>query len=117
MKRELKKYIGIFFVLLYSFPFVYQAGHIIVHQSHKISEYSSCTHRNSETSFYVDSKNNVEEDCPICDYQFTLFDEVAPVISEKYFPKYCKLKFSFTYPEVSTYCRNQNSSRAPPFFS
>lgn len=117
MRLEFKKYIGVLFILLYSFPVVYQAVHIIKHQTHGAHEHSHCSNHHPKTTFYVEANDIDEEDCPICDYQFTLFDEGDRIVSEKYFPTYYTLEFPFAYPKVSTRYKNQNSSRAPPFFS
>lgn len=117
MHFELKKYIGLFFVLLYGFPVVYQAVHIIEHQSELRTDHSCCQSHSETTADVISSPENSSEDCPICDYQFTLFEAVNSSISKEFIPQHCELNSFFSYPNVPTYSGNLSSLRAPPVFS
>lgn len=117
MNFELKKYIGLFFVLLYGFPVVYQAVHVIEHQSELQTNHSCCQSHSETTAYVISSLENSSEDCPICDYQFTLFEAIKPSISNEYLPQHCELNSVFSYSTVPTYSGNLSSLRAPPVSS
>lgn len=116
MSQQIKKYLGIVLLLIFSFPVVYQSWHVLTHHHNALvctCEVHGETQIESGT-FIHESRHN-DAICPVCAYEFTVF--VAPEKSEssvlfRVF-HYLTVLFVSAVPELfSGFCKQL---RAPPF--
>lgn len=115
MSQQIKKYLGIVLLLIYSSPVVYQSWHVFMHHHNALV----CTcevhgETQTETGIFIDESNEKDAVCPVCAYEFTVF--VAPANSEFSVPfrvsHYLTALFVSAVPELfSGFCKQL---RAPP---
>lgn len=111
MIHNFKKHIAIIFILVFFYPTIYQANHIL-HFPHQHTH----EHHDSHSGIASYKKDCSKEDCPVCDFHYAILhiDENNPDgFSFEYYPL-TNTKLSDN-PFI-TYSGNIKLLRAPPVF-